>query len=509
MSQANNNKRDGVVPAGPGGDHRRGGGLIRGGGERTDAPTKSALRPGVQPGQGHTTAEQASDVFIFTGSQNSVGDAGTGIYKNKVDLIDKEKVESAIDMKPVGHAGIARDIEIYDIDDDSFADDAVDVSTLDSTSIDDPNVNFADVTVLNLDKSIIDEINKAIVIRQNEKKKFIENDNDSDFVKVNTGKENDDDLMDTSTAREVANEKEKGQAGTSERVKGKRSFPQSTNDRRFGKNQRKAAQKEKYKIPDDPFLAEVDREYMKRKSYADCVREKDNIILEIRNEDLNIALESKDFKLINSHLLFKYLECKQQNLAELEVSEDEESDDEENDQKFFYGVIGGISNGAVWLACDNSTTADFVKYQVPLISSSECRYKVYTSEARPFRYMKAKIPVEFWADRKTVQGAFIASNRCLNKRVLNAAGKREAPHFKICFGCESFEDDLDEFDKNYYWIQFSVDERLMNKLAELKGRLRLGATGIQLLGGGMVTKAKEVIADKLKGAIDSVEDASG
>ena len=49
----------------------------------------------------------------------------------------------------------------------------------------------------------------------------------------------------------------------------------------------------------------------------------------------------------------------------------------------------------------------------------------------------------------------------------------------------------------------------MTKLAELKGRLRLGATAIQLLGGGMVTKAKEVIADKLKGAIDNVEDASG
>ena len=94
MSAANNDKRDGVVPVGLGGNHRRGGGPQGGGDRRTDAPTKSALNSGVQSGQGHATTEQASDVFVFTGRRYSVGDAQAGIYKPKDNLIDK-KVESA------------------------------------------------------------------------------------------------------------------------------------------------------------------------------------------------------------------------------------------------------------------------------------------------------------------------------------------------------------------------------------------------------------------------------
>lgn len=486
MMKPTNNKKDGGVAVGLGGDVRRGGGMT--GGEGPTASTEPHLTPVVQTGQGDTVTEQVCNTFRFiNGSKTSVGDAGAGIYKKEAIIIDKNKIlfENVSTENDVVAAGKANDSN--DDYENSF-NDVFDISTLDLTNRDDSHVNFADITLvqmnISLDNESFDKVNECV--------------NDNDIIKDTTGMEVD--------------EKDEGQASAGDRVKvkGKRSFPQSTNDRRFRKNQRKV-EKEKYKIPDDPFLAQVDKEYMKRKSYADCVKDKDNIILEIRNEDLNISLESKDFKVINSHLLFKYLECKQQNLAELEESDcdDEESDDEADDKKFFYGVIGGISNGAVWLACDNSTTADFVKYQVPLITTNDCKYQVFTSEARPFRYMKAKIPVEFWADRKTVQGAFIASNRCLNRRVKNAAGKREAPHFKICFGCESFEDDLDEADKNFYWVQFSVDERLMTKLAELKGRLRLGATAIQLLGGGMVTKAKEVIADKLKGAIDNVEDASG
>mgnify|MGYP007023008990 FL=1 len=43
----------------------------------------------------------------------------------------------------------------------------------------------------------------------------------------------------------------------------------------------------------------------------------------------------------------------------------------------------------------------------------------------------------------------------------------------------------------------------------MKGRLRLGANNIMLLGGGMVAKAKEVIANQLKVSINTVTDGSG
>ena len=403
-------------------------------------------------------------------------------------------------MNSVGDAGIARDNEI-DIDNDSFADDAVDVSTLDFTSMDDSNVNLADITAIDFDKSFSNYISN----KSKENHLLMKaNDKDVSNVDIDFVKEDDDNRM------EVVEEN----SGERVKIKGKRSFPQSSNDRRFNRNQKKADRK-KYTMPEDPFMAAVDKEYMKRKSYADCVREKDNIILEIRCDDLSLALDQEDFKTINSQLLFKYLEVKQATLDQMQASdEDDEDDDEEEDpNKFFYGVIGGISNGAVWFACDNQITADFVKHHVPLIKNrgkTDYKYKVYTSDARPWRYMKAKVPVEFWGARKTIEGAFIASNSILNRKsVVDAAGKKCRPHFKICFGCEDYEADLDEHDKNYYWLQFCVDERLMNKLADLKGRLRLGATSIQLLGGGMVTKAKEVIVEQIKETINTVNDASG
>ena len=98
-----------------------------------------------------------------------------------------------------------------------------------------------------------------------------------------------------------------------------------------------------------------------------------------------------------------------------------------------------------------------------------------------------------------------ACNRILTKKTRNDKGKRKAPHFKICYGCENYEDDLDEDDPNFYWLQFEVDEKLLNTLADVnvKGRLKLGATNIMLLGGGMVAKAKERIADQLKESINN------
>ena len=466
MSNKNNTNRDGGLTAQLGGESRRGGDLT--GGDGLDAPTKLPLGPGVQPGQGgRRDTEQVGNLLYFSrGLQHAVGDAGTGISKNMDNLSDKNNskvniLNSVSTQHAVGDAGKAYDSRD---DDDSIINDAVDASILDLTC--------SDV--------------------------FITSINDEDFVKVN-----DEDVMEV-------DEKNDGEPTSSQRIKGKRSFPETNKERRNKKNQRKA-EKVTYKIPEDPFLQMVDKEFMKRKTYSDCVKDKKSIILEIRNEDIELPLEQDDFRKINSYLLFKYYECKQQSIDELDLTDDDESseDDEVNEKKYFYGVVGGISNGACWLACDNLTTAEFVKHHVPLISSNEYRYVVFDSESKPFRYMRAKVPAELWANRKTVEGMFKACNRILTKKAKTDKGKRKAPHFKICYGCENYEQDLDEDNSNFFWVQFEVDEKLLNKLAEMKGRLRLGANNIMLLGGGMVAKAKEVIANQLKESINTITDGSG
>ena len=485
MSSTNTKNRDGGVTGQLGGDARRGGGLTVGPVTSTELP----LKPGVQPGQGgRQNPEQVCSLLHSSrGLQHAVGDAGTGISKSFDNFISSNSVTT---QHAVGDAGRSFDSRE---DDDSIINDAIDISTLDLTCREDSYVSFADITFDNINTN------------HNYSDVFVDSINDNDLVKV----QDEDNTGDSDMKVDGKNE---GGSGRTQVTKGKRSFPESNKERRLKKNQRKA-EKVAYKIPEDPFLQMVDKEFMKRKTYSDCVKDKKSIILEIRNEDIELPLEQEDFRKINSFLLFKYYECKQQSIDELDATDEDdetsEDDDEANENKYFYGVVGGISNGACWLACDNQTTADFVKHHVPLISSNTYRYVVFDSENKPFRYMRAKVPSEMWANRKTVEGMFKACNRILTKKSRNDKGKRKAPHFKICYGCESYEQDLDEDNPNYFWIQFEVDEKLLNKLADMKGRLRLGANSIMLLGGGMVAKAKEVIANQLKVSINTINDGSG
>jgi hypothetical protein len=490
MSQDKDN-RDRVVTVGLGGDNRRGGDLT--GGEGLDAPTKPSLLAVVQTGEGKINTDQVGNLLFSSGGcKNNVVDAATGMIKsfNKFDAKPKNNVVDAGLAKLKKNDNLSKSLQNMsgllndnERDECNSTDDANGISTLNLIGIKDSNVNLADVTYVHINQSFYDD-------------SLISTDSINDIAIVKDGE---------------IEEMEVEASG--EKIKKGRSFPMTTNERRKRKNQLKA-EKRKYKIPEDPFMAKVDQEYMKRKTYSECVKRKNAIILEVRAEDLEVPLDTSDFRLIDRQLLFKYLECKQQNLAELDESSDdrEETSDDEADQenKFFYGVIGGISNGAVWLACDNETTADFVKFQVPLIANKERKYQVFTSETKPFRYMRAKIPVEFWGDRKTVEGLFRISNKCLSKKIRNKVGiKRKVPHFKVSYGCENYEDDLDEEDARFYWVQFEVDERILTKIADEKGRLRLGSNQIMLLGGGMVTLAKEKIASQLKEAVNTIKDGSG
>ena len=467
-------------------------------GEEAD-PTATAQLSDPVVDQAGAEVDDTGKVSISL--ENAVGDAQEGPLKNF-------KFQNA-----VGDA----DNNISRIDKDNDFDESLNL-----TNRDDINTNFADITLVGLGSNANNDSNIL----------YNSMNNDSNFLydslteqttfdnKLSDSKETNSYSYTAST--NIHNDTTESTVNSTINFdnnfdliqKRGRSQPQTTKERRFGKKQRK--EQEKYKRPEDPKLAKIDDVYMQKTTYSDCVKNKKTVMLEVRCSDLEIALDQEDYNRIDRELTVKYGQLKLAKLAELENSNDESSSDEEIDannmeDKFFYGAIGGIANGACWFACDNETTAEFVKEHVPKIEIPELMYSytVFTTLTKPFRYMQAKIPIRHWDCRATTEGLFRAFNKCLHKRIRNDNGKKKLPHFKICFGCEDKNIDLDEKDPRYFWVQFEVDERLMPELISLKGRLRLGTCPIQLLGGGMVKCAKDKIAKDLELEVEVVKNSSG
>ena len=109
-----------------------------------------------------------------------------------------------------------------------------------------------------------------------------------------------------------------------------------TSDRRFNKRVRKEEQ-DKKKAKDvgrkpSAFGKEIDEAYGKKPTFAECVKTTE--MLEIRPTDLKVELEQLDFDELDSKLL---------EIKSLTYS----------GPPFDYDILGGIGNGAIWIACKN------------------------------------------------------------------------------------------------------------------------------------------------------------
>ena len=114
--------------------------------------------------------------------------------------------------------------------------------------------------------------------------------------------------------------------------------------------------------------------------------------------------------------------------------------------------------------------------------------------------MRCKIHQKFWNCRTNVQLFIFNSNPCLRAMITDDNGVEKYPHFVIMEGCC---EDKEEIEGGYFWIDVEVDEKLFGDLIALKGQIKLGASYIKLIGGGMVSAAKTRLRDNINKVIDN------
>ena len=122
---------------------------------------------------------------------------------------------------------------------------------------------------------------------------------------------------------------------------------------------------------------------------------------------------------------------------------------------------------------------------------------VYEASNKPFRYLKGKVPARYWATKKKLTGMLKIFNECLRKTMPNHKNINKFVHFKIVAGCVDYDEEI--IDGKFFWINCEVDERLICKLTDpsMRGQLRIGASPINLYGGGVVSETKAKLAKKI------------
>ena len=492
MSEVNNMEHDGSVAVGPGGNAPRGSGPtvspVAPTGSRSDAVT-------VQAGSGgNNTTGQVTFNYIFNNPKNaeSVCSGGTGIElgrENAVGDTAPKNLESSIisNCSREDDDSIVNDVSF--IGSESF-------SLLDRTD-DNRNIDLADLTVV-----------------------------DQNF---STCSLNDSYIQENVVGKEPEKEKDVSEPKQKRLSNSERRFAKKL--RRDEERGREAREANKGK-PMTDLQVKVNKEIKSKISYAEATKTK-HVMLEVRADDYNVTLEQEDFNTIDRELIFRYADM---TLDDKEPDEDELDDDNEladdgintsairavihdsdeedvadkDTDKYFCGYIGGLSQGACWFACDNKETEVFIKTQVPTIvppNSGKYKYVVYDASKKPFRYMKAKIPARLWSTKKRLTSLFSLFNECLRIPLPNHKGIMKNIHFKIVAGCTDYESEIKE--GKYFWIQIEMDERMISKLTDpiMKGCLKIGASPIQLFGGGIVSETKEKLTKKLTAEANQVIDS--
>ena len=487
MSEVNTMEHDGGAVASPGNDAPRGSGLTIGPvaptGTRSDAVT-------VQAGSGgNDTSGQVKLISIFNNPKNaeSVCSGGTGIElgrENAVGDTAPKNLESSIisNCSREDDDSIVNDVSF--IGEESF-------SLLDRTD-DNRNIDIADLTIV-----------------------------DQNF---STCSINDSYIQDNS---DVGNGPEKEKNDSEPKQK-----RLSNSERRFAKKLRRdeergrEAREANRGKPMTDLQVKVNKEIKNKVSYAEATKTK-HVMLEVRADNYDVTLEQEDFNSIDRELIFRYADM---TLDDKEPEEDElvddgvntsamravihDSDEEDvadgDTDKYFCGYIGGLSQGACWFACDNKETEVFIKTQVPTITppnSGKYKYVVYDASKKPFRYMKAKIPARLWSTKKRLTSLFTLFNECLRTPLPNHKGIMKNIHFKIVAGCTDYESEIKE--GKYFWIQIEMDERIISKLTDpiMKGCFKIGASPIQLFGGGIVSETKEKLSKKITAELNQAIDS--
>ena len=216
-------------------------------------------------------------------------------------------------------------------------------------------------------------------------------------------------------------------------------------------------------------------------------------VVEVRSSTGTDNLEQDDYELIESQLLFRFAAITPKPC-------------------FQYGVEKlGCSQGGVWIACKGALTVEFVLQTVPDIQSPIGRfytYKVYAPGSKPFVYYKARFAKRFWCDPKDLVQLIKRLNWSLDFKVdsdedsdmeedggarIRKTGRKDV-HMRVSSG---MRDPTKDIKFGFFTVTLECDERLSPYIIQMNGVINLGATKVEMYGGGL-DKAIQVEKEKDK-----------
>lgn len=205
-------------------------------------------------------------------------------------------------------------------------------------------------------------------------------------------------------------------------------------------------------------------------------------VVEVRSSTGVDNLQQDDWELIESQLLFRFAAITPKPV-------------------FQYGVEKlGCSQGGVWIACNGTLTVDFVLQTVPDIQSPIGKfytYKVFAPGSKPFVYYKARFAKRFWCDPKELVQLIKRLNWSLDfkvdcdddsdieetgERSKNRIGGRKDVHMRVSSGMRDPNKDIKH---GFFTVTLECDERLSPYIIQMNGVINLGATKVEMYGGGL------------------------
>lgn len=205
-----------------------------------------------------------------------------------------------------------------------------------------------------------------------------------------------------------------------------------------------------------------------------------SVMLEIRPSDPALQLKQADYNLLDNQLGYLYADKLMEGAT----------------LKIVYKTLDtGLSQGAMWIACANQDTADFIVKWCPTIAPPDDRpfmYAVYGPHRRPFKYIKMRLAERFWNDPTRLLFLITSLNDELNF-VYTTRGDGElvekSGHIRISAGMDNKVTDIEN---GYFVITLEVCDKVMDVVVRnYKGLLQVGCNPIVVYGGGIERMIQE------------------
>ena len=219
--------------------------------------------------------------------------------------------------------------------------------------------------------------------------------------------------------------------------------------------------------------------------YSD-VAKAGNIMMEVRSSNPMVELGQPDYDTIETGLAYAYA-----NLPEPRPT----------DIPRIFQM--GLSQGGSWIGARDEFTLQFALIHIPTLTmppgTGYYQYECFGPDNRPNKYFKTTCPVRFWDTRDNLLNIIKAFHPELTANILDRFGIPRVPHLRISSGMENPEDIIN----GYFPLVLEAEEALGPVLGRLGGTLRILATELRLVGGGIevyINEAKAAAAAKLAAA---------